>query len=98
MDAKRYRKGAKAPNESGRVLLYPVTTEKAIGMIELQNKIMFVVRKDATKAQVKKEMEKSFKVKVGSVNTKITPAGLKHAYIKLKEGKAADIATQLKIV
>ncbi len=80
------------------VLLYPITTEKAIGMIELENKLLFVVEMRATKPQIKQEVERLFKVKVGSVNTKITPKGVKHAYIRLKEGKADDIATQLKIV
>ncbi len=98
MDSKIFRKNAKAPNFEGQVLLYPISTEKAIGMIELQNKLVFVVRKDATKAMIRKEMETLFGVKVASVNTKITPQGEKHAYIKLKTGKADEIATKLKIV
>lgn len=80
------------------VLLYPITTEKAIGMIELENKLVFVVEMAATKPQIKAEMEKLYGVKVGSVNTKISPQGRKEAYIKLKEGKADDIAAKLKIV
>lgn len=80
------------------VLRYPITTEKAIGMIELENKLVFVVEPTATKGQIKAEIERLFKVKVGHVNTKITPTGIKHAYIRLKEGKADDIAAQLKIV
>lgn len=82
----------------GDVLLYPITTEKAISMIEFSNQLTFAVRLDSTKSQIKNEVEKLFKVKVGRVNTKITPKGKKHAYIKLKEGKADDIAAQLKIV
>ena len=84
--------------DPGSVLLYPITTEKAIGMIELENKLLFVVEMRATKPQIKEEVERLFKVKVGAINTKITPHGAKHAYIRLKEGKADDIATQLKIV
>lgn len=80
------------------VLRYPITTEKAIGMIELENKLVFVVEPTATKPQIKAEIERLFKVKVGHINTKITPTGIKHAYIRLKEGKADDIAAQLKIV
>ncbi|VVB57015.1 50S ribosomal protein L23 [uncultured archaeon] len=91
-------KSAPAAVDMGSVLLYPITTEKAIGMIELENKLLFVVEMRATKAQIKEEIERLFKVKVGSVNTKITPHGAKHAFIRLKEGKADDIATQLKIV
>ncbi len=85
-----------APGES--VLLYPITTEKAIGMIELQNQLVFVVEMKATKPQIKAEMEKMYGVKVGRVNTKISPQGRKEAYIKLKEGRADDIAAKLKIV
>lgn len=99
MDAKKFQKTpARGAPKDARVLLYPITTEKAIGMIELQNKLIFVVRSDATKAQIKEETEKLFGVKVGSVNTKITPKNQKHAYIKLKSGKADEIATKLKIV
>ena len=98
MEAKKFRKNAKVPKIEGQVLLYPISTEKAIGMIELQNKLVFVVRKEATKEMVRKEMETLFGVKVASVNTKITPKGEKHAYVKLKTGKADEIATKLKIV
>ncbi|PIT84454.1 50S ribosomal protein L23 [Candidatus Micrarchaeota archaeon CG10_big_fil_rev_8_21_14_0_10_45_29] len=82
----------------GTILLYPITTEKAIAMIEFSNQLTFVVSANSTKPQIKREVEALFKVKVGRINTKITPKGKKHAYIKLKEGKADDIASQLKIV
>lgn len=95
---KMQMQGESSPLVQNNILLYPITTEKAIGMIELENKLLFVVDKRATKAQIKKEVERLFKVKVGSVNTKITPKGIKHAYIRLKEGKADDIAAQLKII
>ncbi|MFH1306471.1 MAG: 50S ribosomal protein L23 [Candidatus Micrarchaeota archaeon] len=82
----------------GKILLYPITTEKAISMIEFANQLTFVVNPNAHKKIIKEEVEYLFKVKVARVNTKITPKGLKHAYVKLKEGKADDIAAQLKIV
>ncbi|MFH0927490.1 MAG: 50S ribosomal protein L23 [Candidatus Micrarchaeota archaeon] len=84
--------------ETGQILLYPITTEKAIAAIEFANQLTFVVHRDATKQQIKQEAEKIFAIKVAKVNTKITLDGKKHAYIKLKEGKADDIAAQLKIV
>lgn len=84
--------------EEGEILQYPITTEKAISMIEFENRLVFVVNKLADKEQIKNEVERLFKVKVAKVNTKITPKGLKQAYVKLKEGKADDIAAQLKIV
>jgi len=80
------------------VLLYPITTEKAIGMIELENKIVFVIDKRATKKDVKDAVEKTFSVKVEKINTLITPKGDKRAYVKLKQGfKADDVAAKLKI-
>lgn len=81
------------PNE---VLKYPVSTEKAIRMMESQNKLVFIVDKKSKKADVKKAFEKAFQVKVMEVKTAISPAGIKRAYIKLSpETPALDIATQL---
>lgn len=97
MSSKKYTLTS-TPLEPGTILLYPITTEKAISMIEFSNQLTFVVNPKANKVQIKEEIEKLFKVKVGRINTKITPKGQKHAYIKLKEGKADDIASALKIV
>jgi large subunit ribosomal protein L23 len=81
------------------VLQYPVTNEKAIGLIELRNTLTFVVDSKASKPQIKKEVEQLFEVKVASVNTLIAPTGKKRAFVKLKEGfKADDVAAKLKIV
>ncbi len=81
------------------VLLYPITNEKAIGLIENQNTLTFTVETMATKPQIKKEVEELFEVKVASVNTLISPTGKKRAYIRLKDGfKADDVAAKLKIV
>jgi len=80
-------------------ILYPVTNEKAIGLIELQNTLTFVVEAKATKPEIKKDVETLFEVKVDSVNTLISPTGIKRAYVKLKKGfKADDVAAKLKIV
>ena len=80
-------------------ILYPITNEKAIGLIELQNTITFAVEPQANKQQIKKDVETLFEVKVASVNTLISPSGIKRAYVKLKKGyKADDIAAKLKIV
>ncbi len=80
-------------------IIYPVTNEKAVGLIELQNTLTFVVEAKATKPLIKKEVEDLFQVKVASVNTLITPQGAKKAYVKLKKGfKADDVAAKLKIV
>ena len=80
-------------------ILYPVTNEKAIGLIEMQNTLTFVVESKASKPEIKMEVEALFEVKVDSVNTLISPTGVKRAYVKLKKGfKADDVAAKLKIV
>ena len=81
------------------VLLHPVATEKAIRLLEAENKLLFVVRKSAVKPEIKKAIEDRFKVKVVGVNTFIDPAGKKKAYVKLAtETPAMDVATKLGMI
>lgn len=78
------------------MIRFPLATEKAIRMIDAENKLVFVVDLSDTKSSVKAEMESLFKVKVLKVNTLIGPDGKKHAYIKLSpETPAIDLATKL---
>lgn len=82
-----------------KVLKYPHMTEKSVGMIERENKIVFIVDRGADKVQVKQAFEKAFEVKVDKVNVEISSDGMKKAYIKLKpENKAIDVAVKLGIV
>ena len=81
------------------VIEYPLLSEKAVGAIERENKLVFIVRKDATKQQIKKAVEEMYEVKVASVNTMISMKGVKRAYVKLMpQFKAIDLATKLKII
>jgi large subunit ribosomal protein L23 len=78
------------------VIKNPLSTEKAIRLMESENKMLFVVNIKATKSDIKKAMEKLYKVKVQKINTFITPKGEKRAYIKLSpETPAIDLATEL---
>ncbi len=78
------------------VLKYPISTEKAIRMLESDNVISFIVDKNATRGKIKKEIEDRFKVKVADIRVLITQKGKKKAYIRLeKDYPAIDIATQL---
>jgi ribosomal protein L23 len=80
-------------------LEYPIATEKAIGQIERQNVITYMVDTRATKAEIKAEFEKTFRVRVESINLANTPDNKRKASIKLrKDFKAGDIATKLKLV
>ena len=82
-----------------QVLHYPHLAEKSMNMVELENKLIFVVRRNAKKEQVKEAVEKGFGVKVLAVNIMITRKGHKKAYIKLAPGySAADIATRLGMI
>lgn len=80
------------------VLLYPLSTEKSVKLMESENKITFIVNKKATKQEIKKATEEMFKIKVLKVNTLIQK-GMKKAYIKISsETPAMDIATRLGII
>jgi len=75
---------------------YPLSTEKSIRLMESENKLVFVVDKKAKKKEVKDEIEKTYKVKIVSVNMFVDSKGRKKAYIKFSnETPAIDIATQL---
>jgi large subunit ribosomal protein L23 len=81
------------------VIMHPIMTEKAIALIEKENKMVFIVEKDATKKEIADEVEKSYNVKVDKVNVLITPQGRKKAYVKLQKGYSADeLAAKLKII
>ncbi len=72
-----------------KVLLKPYVTEKTLLMIEKENKLTFIIAKDARKSQVKHAIENLFSVKVDSVNITISRYG-KKAIIKLKKEYSAE--------
>jgi large subunit ribosomal protein L23 len=89
------------------VIVAPVITEKATIASE-QNKVVFRVRRDASKPQIKEAVERLFDVKVDSVNTllrkgkkrvfrgvKGTRSDVKNAVVTLAEGHKIDITTGL---
>ena len=89
------------------VIISPVITEKATILSE-QNKVVFKVRKDATKPQIKAAVEKLFDVKVKGVNTILTEgkmkvfkgrlgqrSDVKKAIVTLEEGQKIDVTTGL---
>jgi len=79
-------------------MMKPITTEKAIRLIELDNILIFEVDPRDNKTKIAKDFAKIFKVKVEKVNT-LTRANKKIAYIKLnKKNPAIDIATKLGMI
>jgi len=86
-------------------ILSPLLTEKSTNLSGL-NKIVFKVHKNANKKNIKKNIEKIFKVNVTKVNiinkqnrTKLTRgkkvkiSGFKKAIITLKKGQSIDLTT-----
>lgn len=81
------------------IIKHPLATEKAVRLMESENKLIFIVDKGAVKSEIKKAVEALFKVKVEKVNTLVDPKGRKKAYLKLSpETPAIDIATQMGII
>ena len=89
------------------VIVSPVITEKATALSE-HNKVVFKVRPDATKPQIKEAVERLFDVKVKSVNTLVTKgkvkmfrgmrgqrSDVKKAVVTLAEGQTIDVTTGL---
>jgi len=89
------------------VILAPVITEKASAVSE-SNQVVFKVRRDATKPEIKAAIEKLFGVKVLSVNTLTRKGKVKHfkgikgrqqdvkkAIVRLAEGDKIDVTTRI---
>ena len=86
-------------------IISPHVTEKATNISE-QNKIVFKVPNKANKKNLKKNIEKIFKVNVTKINIinkkskikitrgrKVKVAGFKKAIITLKKGQNIDLTT-----
>ena len=86
-------------------ILFPIVTEKTTNLSS-QNKIVFKVPNKANKINLKKNIEKIFKVNVTKINiinkqnrTKVTRgkkvkvSGYKKAIITLKKGQTIDLTT-----
>ena len=86
-------------------ILSPIVTEKSTNLSE-QNKISFRVNSKANKVNLKKNIEKIFKVNVTKINIinkqtrikssrgkKVKKKGFKKAIITLKKGQNIDLTT-----
>ena len=82
-----------------KTIIHPLITEKSIGMIESENKLVFVVNGNATKHDVRKAVEELNVVKVDSVNIMRDTKARKRAFVKINEKFRADeIATKLGVL
>ena len=86
------------------ILIRPVLTEKTTGQMGSGDKIVFRVKRDATKTQIKDAVQRLFGLSVKSVNTITMPSkpkrvgrwvgrrsGFKKAVITLHDGEALDL-------
>ncbi len=79
------------------ILLHPYVTEKTMNHMtgtptqdfKDGNKLEFIVKRSASKAEIKSAFEKQFDVKVAKVWVRIDKEG-KHAIVRLKEGYSAE--------
>jgi large subunit ribosomal protein L23 len=89
------------------VIVAPVITEKATLASEA-NQVIFKVKRDATKTEIKAAIEGLFKVKVKAVNTivrkgkkkvfkgvKALLSDTKRAVVTLEDGQSIDVTTGL---
>ena len=85
--------------KSLEVIKHPLATEKSVRQMESENKLVFVVAKNATKTQIKEAIEGLFSSKVININTYVTNKGQKRAYVTFsEETPAIDIATDLGVL
>jgi large subunit ribosomal protein L23 len=89
------------------VIIAPVITEKATAVSE-SNQVVFKVRRDATKPEIKAAVEQLFGVKVLAVNTilrkgktktfrgmKGKQQDVKKAIVRLADGDKIDVTTRI---
>ncbi len=80
------------------MILKPVTSEKAVKMIDLDNTLLFEVERKFSRDEIKKEVEIIFNVKVEKVRISIRN-NKKFAYVRFaKENPAIDVATKLGMI
>jgi large subunit ribosomal protein L23 len=78
------------------VIEHPIVTEKAMDEMDFGNKLQFLVDLDASKPEVREEVEDRYEVTVEKVNTQVTPKGTKKATVRLSEDSdAQEIASRI---
>jgi len=89
-----------------QVIVAPHVSEKATMIAEKHNQVVFKVRRDANKLEIKKAVEQLFKVEVEQVNTTLVKGknkrfgrslgrrqDYKKAYVSLKAGNEIDFTS-----
>ncbi len=71
------------------IVKHPYVTEKTMDLMEKENKLEFIVDRNANKQQIAEAVEKLFEVTVLKVNTKIDYHG-KRALVKFSSEDSAE--------
>lgn len=80
------------------MIVAPYSTEKTLMLIDKENSIQFKVSSDATKKDIKRDVERMFDVGVEKVNVRWGRKG-KMAIVKLvPKDSAGDLATRLGVI
>jgi large subunit ribosomal protein L23 len=78
------------------IIEYPWVTEKAMNEMDFQNKLQFIVHVDATKPEIKEEVQEQYDVTVEKINTQVTMKGKKKATVTLGEDDdAQEVASRI---
>jgi large subunit ribosomal protein L23 len=81
------------------VIKFVHMTEKSIQLVEKENKLVFIVKRDANKDEIKNAVKNIFKQDVKDVKVLIDQKGRKKAFVKFsKEDAAGEIALQLGVI
>jgi len=79
------------------IILHPYVTEKTMNLMDKNNALEFIVKRNAGKQQIKKSIEELFESKVKKINTRITKNG-KHAIVTFADDvNAEDIGMRIGI-
>ena len=77
------------------MILKPISTEKAVMMIERDNLLVFTTEIKNNKEEKKKEIEEMFEIKIDSIRT-LRKNNKKYVYVRLnKKFPAIDVASKL---
>ncbi|MFD1564999.1 50S ribosomal protein L23 [Haloarchaeobius amylolyticus] len=78
------------------IIEHPLVTEKAMDDMDFENKLQFIVNPDATKPEIRDEVEERFEISVENINTQVTMNGKKKAVVRLSEDDdAQEVASRI---
>ncbi len=80
------------------MILRPITTEKAIKLLDTENTLVFETSRGSRKEEIKSYVEHLFNVKTRAIRTHIRK-NKKLVYVRLvKENPASDVATKIGVI